>query len=170
MAKALFITTNDIKRYSVMNGNVDNDKFIQFIEIAQEIHIQNYLGTKLYEKLEDLIIANEINDPSNNDYKELLETYVKPMTIHWAQVEFLPYAAYTISNGGVYKHTSETSESVDKNEVDYLVEQQRNVAQHYTRRFIDFMSFNQATYPEYYTNVNDDMYPDTDSNFTGWVM
>lgn len=153
-----------------MNGNVDNDKFLQFIEIAQEIHIQNYLGTKLYEKLENLIINEEINEPENIDYKELLETYVKPMTIHWSQVEFLPYAAYTIGNGGVYKHTSETSESVDKNEIDYLVEQQRNIAQHYTRRFIDFMSFNQVKFPEYYKNVNDDMYPDTDSNFSGWVI
>ena len=100
MAKALFITTKDIKRYSIMNGNVDNDKFIQYIEIAQEIHIQNYLGTKLYEKIEDLIIAGTLD--ANPTYKTLLETYIKPMTIHWAQVEFLPYAAYTISNGGVY--------------------------------------------------------------------
>ena len=102
MAKALFISTKDIKRYSIMNGNVDNDKFIQYIEIAQEIHIQNYLGTKLYEKLEDLIIANEINDQANSAYKTLLETYVKPMTIIWEQVVFLTFAAYTISYGGVY--------------------------------------------------------------------
>ena len=170
MAKALFISTKDIKRYSVMNGNVDNDKFIQFIEIAQEIHLQNYLGTTLYEKLEDIIIAGTVNDPVNVNYKTLLETYVKPMTIHWAQVEFLPYAAYTIANGGVYKHTSETSQSVDKEEIDYLVEQERNVAQHYTRRFIDYMSYNQTLYPEYYSNSNDDMYPDTDANFSGWVI
>jgi hypothetical protein len=168
MAKALFVSTKDIKRYSIMNGNIDNDKFIQYIEIAQEIHIQNYLGTKLYEKLEDLIIAGTLS--ANPTYETLLETYIKPMTIHWAQVEYLPYAAYTISNGGVYKHQSETAQSVDKEEVDYLVEQERNVAQHYTRRFIDFMNFNQATYPEYYLNSNDDMYPDTDSNFTGWVI
>jgi len=28
MATALFVTTKDIKRYSVLSGNVDPDKFI----------------------------------------------------------------------------------------------------------------------------------------------
>ena len=170
MATALFISRTDLVKNTILDGNVDTDKFIQFIEIAQEIHLQNYLGTTLYEKLEDIIIAGTVNDPVNVNYKTLLETYVKPMTIHWAQVEFLPYAAYTIANGGVYKHTSETSISVDKEEIDYLVEQERNVAQHYTRRFIDYMSYNQTLYPEYYSNSNDDMYPDTEANFSGWVI
>ena len=47
MSKVLFIRRDDIVRNSVLSGNVDSDKFLQFIEIAQEIHIQNYLGTKL---------------------------------------------------------------------------------------------------------------------------
>ncbi len=92
------------------------------------------------------------------------------MTIHWSQVEMLPFLAYTVSNGGIYKHTSESSETVTKDEVDYLAEQERDIAQHYTRRFIDFMSFNQSTYPEYNSNSNNDMYPDKESNFTGWVI
>ena len=50
MAKALFITTKDIKRYSVLSGNVDPDKFIYMVEIAQDTEVQNYLGTKLLEK------------------------------------------------------------------------------------------------------------------------
>jgi hypothetical protein len=92
------------------------------------------------------------------------------MTIHWSQVEMLPFLAYTVSNGGIYKHTSESSETVTKDEVDYLAEQERDIAQHYTRRFIDFMSFNQADFPEYNSNSNNDMYPDKESNFTGWVI
>lgn len=168
--KAIFITANDLKRYSVLNGNVDNDKFMQFIEIAQDIHIQNFLGTDLYEKFQDLILQNTINDNANLKYKNLLNDYVKAMTIHWALVEFMPRAAYTIANGGVYKHTSETSESVNKNEVDFLTEKQRNTAQHYTKRFIDFMCFNSANFPEYNSNSDGDMYPDKKSNFTGWVI
>ena len=45
---ALFIETGDLKRMTILDGNVDTDKFINYIKIAQEIHIQNYLGTKLY--------------------------------------------------------------------------------------------------------------------------
>ena len=56
MAKALFITSKDIKRYSVLSGSVDVDRFIYMVEIALDTEIQNYLGTKLLEKLQDLII------------------------------------------------------------------------------------------------------------------
>ena len=49
--KALFITINDLKRKSIIDGNVDADKLIQFIEVAQDTHIQNYLGGKLYNRV-----------------------------------------------------------------------------------------------------------------------
>ena len=171
MAKALFITTQDIKRYSVLSGNVDPDKFIYMVEIAQDTEIQNYLGTVLLEKLQALIIAGTVNDPANAAYKTLLETYVKPMTIYWALVLYMPFAAYTIANGGVYKHTSESAETVSKDEVDYLAEKYRDIAQFYTNNFINFMVYNQTTYPEYNANTNDDTYPDTASaDFGGWVL
>jgi hypothetical protein len=39
--KALFVTTEDLRRKSIVGGTVDADKFIQFIEVSQDIHIQN---------------------------------------------------------------------------------------------------------------------------------
>ena len=51
-----------------------------------------------------------------------------------------------------------------------LVEKAITNAEWYSRRFIDFMSFNQATYPEYTSNSNDDIYPSYDSTFNGWVL
>tara|TARA_R100000231_G_scaffold25344_1_gene23179 strand:- start:1452 stop:1961 length:510 start_codon:yes stop_codon:yes gene_type:complete len=169
MATKLFINRTDLVRNSIMDGNVDTDKFIQFIKIAQEITIQNYLGTKLYDKITALI-PTDIDLPANADYKTLLNEYIQPMLIHWAQVDYYPYAAYQLRNGGIYKHTAENSESVSKNEIDFLVEKERTHAEWYTRRFIDFMSFNQSKYPEYTTNTNDDIYPSYDATFNGWVL
>ena len=171
MAKALFITTKDIKRYSVLSGSVDPDKFIYMVEIAQDTEVQNYLGTKLLEKIQDLILAGTINDPANAAYKTLLETYIKPMTIYWALVCYMPFAAYSVGAKGVFKGSSETAETVDKDEVDYLVEKYRDIAQFYTNNFIDFMVYNQTTYPEYNANTQDDIYPDTaNADFGGWVL
>ena len=45
MAKALFISRTDLVKNSIIDGNVDTDKFIQFISIAQDIEVHNYLGT-----------------------------------------------------------------------------------------------------------------------------
>jgi hypothetical protein len=167
MAEALLITRKDIVQFTAMNGNVDTDKFIQYVKIAQDTHIQNYLGTDLLEKIKGHIVAGNLSNP----YLALTTTYIKPMLIHWAMVEYLPFAAYTFSNKGIYKHNSESSSNVEKEEIDYLVEKERNIAQYYTDRFIDYMSFNASTsFPEYYTNSNEDVYPDKDANFEGWVL
>ena len=138
MATALFISRTDLVKNSIIDGNTDTDKFIQFIKIAQEIEVQNYLGTDLYNKISQDIIDGTLT----GDYLNLVNDYVQPMLIWWAQVSYLPYAAYQIKNGGVFKHTSENSESVSKSEVDYLVGKARDTAEYYTRRFIDYMSFN----------------------------
>jgi hypothetical protein len=166
MAQALFISRDDIVKFTVLNGNIDTDKFIQFIKIAQDVHIQNYLGTRLFNRLNDDIVNDDLTEP----YTTLLTTYIKPMLIHWAMVEFLPYAAYTVANKGVFKHNSENSTNVDKNEIDFLIAKERDVAQSYTNRFIDYMCFNQVSFPEYNANSNADVFPDKDANFTGWVI
>lgn len=167
MATALFITRKDLIQDSIINGNVDTDKFIQFIKIAQQMHIQNYLGTRLYDKITEYIE----NGNMPQDYQDLLADYIKPMLINFAMVDYLPFAAYEVKNGGIFKHRAETSEVVGKEEVDFLTQKYRNFADFYTRRFIDYMSFNaQSKFPEYYQNSNDDMYPDREANFVGWVL
>jgi hypothetical protein len=245
MAEALLITRNDVVKFTAMNGNVDTDNFIQYVKIAQDIHIQNYLGTDLLEKLKseiilaasgipstlsisdqgtgyttatgvtttgvngtgltvditdvgglvdtvvidnagtgyklnDIVIIDGGNDDAEitidalytipTNYNNLLVTYVKPMLIHWAMVEYLPFAAYTIANKGVYKHNSENATNVEKVEIDFLIEKERSIAQHYTERFIDYISFNNDLFPEYNSNSNGDMYPDTNNNYTGWYL
>jgi len=244
MAEALLITRQDVVKFTAMNGNVDTDNFIQYVKIAQDIHIQNYLGTDLLEKLKSeiilaasgiptaitvsnqgtgyttgtainttsatgtglklnitaaggLITAATINTAGTGytvgstatitggtngavtissiytiptNYNNLLVTYVKPMLIHWAMVEYLPFAAYTIANKGVYKHNSENATNVEKAEIDFLIEKERSIAQHYTERFIDYIAFNNDLFPEYNSNSNGDMYPDTNNNYTGWYL
>jgi hypothetical protein len=166
MAQALFVSREDIVKFTAVSGNIDPDKFINWVKVAQDTHIQGYLGTKLFNKINDGIV----NANLNSYYTMLLNVYIKPMVIHWSMVEFLPFAAYTIANKGVFKHNSENSTNVEKSEVDYLVEKERSIAEHYTRRFIDYMSFNQSQFPEYNTNSNADMFPDKQADFGGWYL
>lgn len=167
MATALFIKRSDLVKNTALNGNVDTDKFIQFIKIAQEVHVRNYLGTDLYDKISADIIA----DTLTGDYLNLVNDYVQPMLIHFAMAEYLPFAAYTIANGGVFKHGSENSETASKDEIDSLIARERDYAEYYATRFVDYMSFNASSkFPEYYTNNNEDIYPDKQTNYQGWVL
>ena len=122
MATALFISRTDLVKNSILDGNVDTDKFIQFIKIAQQIDVRNYLGSELYNR-----ISNDItNSTLSGNYLTLVRDYIQPLLIHFAMVQYLPFAAYQIKNGGIYKHQSENAESVSKDEVDYLVQKERD--------------------------------------------
>ena len=166
MATALFISRTDLVKNSIIDGNVDTDKFIQFIKISQEIHIQNYLGGKLYDKISDEIVAGTLS----GNYLTLVTEYVQPMLIHYAMVDYLPFAAYQVKNGGVFKHNSENAQTASKDEVDFLVSKQRDFAEFYTRRFVDYMCYHGNLYPEYTNNSEDDVRPSKNTNPSNWVL
>jgi len=165
-SKALFVTTEDLAKFTALNGNIDPDKFVQFVKVAQDIHIQTYLGTDLFNKITTDVIAGTLAGA----YLTLVNNYVKDMVFQWALVEYLPWAAYTIANKGVYKHTTENGETVDQSEVKYLVEKARDTAEHYTKRFVDYMCFNSSTFTEYTSNTNADMNPEKGNYYGGWVL
>jgi hypothetical protein len=85
-------------------------------------------------------------------------------------VEILPFISYQIANKGMFKHNSENSTTVDKSEVDFLIEKERQIAQNYSRKFIDYMSVNYATFPEYYIVQTGEQFPTLSANFGGWYL
>ena len=166
MATALLVTTDDLKNNTIIDGNVDTAKFIQFMRIAQEIHIQNYLGTSLYRAIQAKIIAGTLG----GDYLGLVNNYLKDMVIYFAMVDYVPFSAFQISNGGVFKHRSENSDTATQEEIETLTEKYRQFAQFFTRRFLDYICDNSNLFPEYNSSTQSDMYPSTDADFTGIVI
>lgn len=161
-----FITNEELKKFTAVNGNVDVDKILPFVKIAHQVHMQTYMGTDLFNKISADIVANTLTGV----YLTLTNDYLKDMVLQWTLVEYLPWAAYTVANKGVYKHGSENGETVDKSEVDYLVEKARDTAEHYTQRFIQYMCNNSSSFPEYNSNSGEDMSPNKDNFFSGWVL
>jgi len=169
--KALFITVKDLKAKSIISGNTDGDKLIHFIEVAQDIHIQNYLGGRLYDKMQALVISNEIELAINSDYKLLRDDYIKPMLIWFTQSEYFPFAMFKIDNGGVSKHRGEESDVANYGDIDRMMSKINDRSEFYTRRFLDYICDNSTKYPEYTNNQNGDMYPDKDTDtFSSWVL
>ena len=37
-------------------------------------------------------------------------------------------------------------------------------------RLVDYLCFNNNLFPEYLSNTNEDISPDTDTTFNGWVL
>mgnify|MGYP003670295765 FL=1 len=166
MATALFISRTDLVKNTILDGNVDTDKFIQFVKISQVIHIQNYLGSKLYDRISADIVAGTLA----GDYLALVVDYIQPMLIHFAMMDYLPFAAFQVSNGGIFKHNSENSQTASKDEVDFLVQKERSFAEYYTRRFVDFICFDSTKFPEYNNNTEADVYPEKRVQYSNFVL
>lgn len=162
----LFVTRNDIVRFTALNGNVDVDRYLQFCKLAQDRMVQPLLGTKLFEKLQNDIKNNVLINP----YKALLEDKIKNIVLHYAMTEYLPWASIQVSNKGVFKFTQENGQIVDRTEIDLLIEKSRSYGEFYAQRFIDFICLNNSTFPEYNSNVNDDISPTTQNYWGGWVL
>ena len=167
MATALFIKTADIVKKTAMSGTVDSNKFLQFVELAQEIHVQGLLGTDLYDKISEDIVNNVLT----GDYKVLVDDYINPLLIQFGMAEYLPFAAYSIANGGVFKHLPSDSEVAQKDEIDFLIQKHRDFASHYADRLVDYLCYNaREKFPEYYTNTEDDIRPDNQTTYTSWNL
>lgn len=166
MAKTLLISTNSLKTYSNISGSMDSDKYVQYIAIAQDIHLQGVLGTDLLEKLQSDIAGSTLT----GNYQTLVDEWVTPALIHWALVEALPMMTVTVDNGGAFRFTPENGTPLLKEEVDSLVAQERDFAVYYEKRLIDYLCNNSNLFPEYNTNSDEDVNPRTDSNFCNWVL
>ena len=162
----LFISPEDLVKRTAINGNVDRDQMIQFIKIAQDIHVQALLGTALYNRLKTDVLNNTLS----GNYETLLEDYVQDVLVHYSMTEILPFLAYKVSNGGVFKKQSENSEGIEKSELEYLIQRERDIAEHYGRRLVSYLTFYGSLTPEYYENQNGEMYPTDGQSFHGWYM
>ena len=166
MATQLLINTEDLKRLSDLSGNIDDDKLIQYVKIAQDTQVQSYLGTDLLERFQAGLTASDLSAAETS----LLNDYIKDMVIHWTLVVALTHMPYTISNNGVYKKISESAETVTKEELDSLIQNHREYAVHYSKRFVDYMCYNASTFPEYDSNEDEDINPSTNTNFISWHL
>ena len=131
MAEFLFITPEEIQSTTIMGGNVDPDKFLFCIANVQLTIIEPLLGSELYNK----ILTDAENDTLTGLYLELYDIYIKPITKNSAVAEYLTIASYMVQNGGIFKHTGENIEVVDKQEIQYLAQKYNSYAQMFVQRF-----------------------------------
>ena len=166
MSDVILVKPEDVTRFTSLNGSVDVSKYVQYIKIAQDIHGMNYLGEKLLDKIKEDVR----NSTLSGVYYELVNDHLKYMLLHWAMVEYLPFALFSISGKGVFKHTSENSESVSKAEIEYLLNKEKNVAEGYTNKMLLFIKKNIDFLPEYKDNDINYIKPKKKVNYGGWYL
>lgn len=153
----LFVTEDRLKSYTGIEENVDPAILYPFVLQAQDLYVQQTLGTKLYNKMKQLVDAKVISGTTiPTDYKTLLDDYIIPMVIHYSYWLALPHIKWRTSNKGLLSGTSEVGESVPLEEVQYLRNSIKDTAQFYNERLRDYLKAYQELYIEYQSYTNKD--------------
>jgi hypothetical protein len=169
MATALFITRNDIIKNTPLQGAIDADALLPFMQTAQIKYIKNLIGTVLYDYLQAQIIAGTLSNLSVY-YQELMDDHIKPTLIWYACVEYIPFSSVQFKSNGAVKQQSEQGVAPSKTEVDYLKQQAQTNADYYALRLQNYLIAYSNNIPQYLESVGNQtqIYPDqTNQYFSG---
>ena len=162
----LFVNEDKLKSSTAINYNVDTAFLLPFLKIAQDKHLQIILGTKLYDKLQN-DIAGVDGATLTNPYKTLVDDYIQDAIIHYALVEALPFISFQIKNGSITQKNSENGTAATRQDVDYLVQKERDSAEFYGQRIVEYLCNDSSSFPEYSQNTGADLNPISNAYYTG---
>ena len=164
MARVLLTSTYRLKRSTPIAENVDDDLLNPYIFKAQEVHIQQILGTDLYNRIMNDVISNSINGA----YATLLNDYITPCLIEWTFYEVMPFISLKITNKTIGRGNAEYLAEGDLNDLKYLRQTVRDLAEFYGSRVIGYLKQYSNSFPEYNTNSGlDKIIPNSSSYFSG---
>ena len=162
----LFVNEDKLKSSTAINYNVDTAFLLPFLKIAQDKHLQIILGTKLYDKLQNDIAGVDGASLTGN-YKILVDDYIQDAIIHYALVEALPFISFQIKNGSITQKNSENGTAATRQDVDYLVQKERDSAEFYGQRIVEYLCNDSSLFPEYSQNTGADLNPISNAYYTG---
>jgi hypothetical protein len=160
----LFITPQEMTNTSILGGNIDLDKYTFCIANVQRTVILPLLGSELYDK----VISDIETDTLTGLYLQMFTKFVQPITKNKAVAEYIEISSYILDNGGLYRHTGDNIETVDKQEAQFLANKWNSFAQTYIQQFDKWICKNHL--PEYKT-YQDEVNANRDIKVTaGWKL
>ena len=164
MGRILLTSTYRLKKNTPIEQNVDDDLLNPYIFKAQETHIQQILGTNLYNRIMNDVITNNVV----NQYATLLNDYITPCLIEYSFYEVMPFISLKITNKTIGRGNAEYLAEGDLNDLKYLRQTVRDLAEFYGQRIIGYLRQYSNQFPEYTTNSGlDKIVPNSSNYFNG---
>lgn len=147
MARVFLVSEATMKKNSVVNNNVDGMYLLTAIEFAQDAGLQPIIGTKLYNKLMDLVENGSIT--GSTDYKYLLDEYITPYLVNKVTADIQIPLSFKLRNQGVVQQTDANTYVPSMKDIQYVIQNYENKANFYSNRLSDYLRANRSKYPEY---------------------
>jgi len=144
----LFITAATIKKYGIIEDNVDVKLIDSTIIMVQDIQLQQLLGTDLYNE-----IAGQINGSTLTALNTtLLDEYITKFLMNAVIAEGLLTFNYRIANKAVITANSDNQNPVSQYELELIRTKWQNQADFYAKRLTKYLIQESTAYPLYLAN------------------
>lgn len=159
--KAYFISETYLKDNSPLSGNIDIAELYPFAKTAEDIYIQEAIGTSLYEDL----IAKVIADPDLSGYTNELTLALKlrQMLLWYTCYDAIPFIATKIRNIGVVNQSGENLNNTDKANEWALRKECLDKAKFYEKRVQEYLCSYGNLFTAYVDGTKDQIAPNTDT-------
>lgn len=149
MSKIYLISEKTLKEDTFINDNIGGEMLNPSIAEAQDISLQEILGTKLLNKVLGLVETGDIKNDEYADYKALLDEYITPY-LEWKVMSTIQIPlAYKMRNLGVVQTNDTNVYSAGLKDAQAIADYYDSKASFYSLRLSKYLHANHNKYPEY---------------------
>lgn len=160
-----FITENYIKENSPVTAAVNMKDLFPHILAAQELYIQNIMGSQFYE---DILIKFSAQTLTNFE-TTLVQDYVKPAVL-WRTIALaLPWLQFNLRAKGVLTNTDDNANPVSTSDLKFLMNEASNRAEFQENLLVKYLCKEGNNFPTYNTQ-NGLTKPDKGNQFRGGII
>lgn len=164
-ARAFFISETYLKDNSPLQGNIDIQELYPFAKIAEQTHIQEAIGTTLYDDL--ITKINLDNDLSGYPNEKTLCLKIRDAVLWYTCYEAIPFLSVKLRNVGVVKQGGENLEAASSSEVNKLSGICKEKGDFFLKRVQDYLCEFHNLFSAYDTGLNDELNPNVNSPTPG---
>ena len=165
MPNVLFISEQRLKSLTAIHENVQPEDIMPYVVMAQDIYVQELLGTTFYNALKAAVSGSTLTAKETT----LIDDYIAPTTANYSLYLALPTLNYKIKNKSVLNPSAEEADNTTLEEIKYLRNATLDSAQFYAQRTIDYLTANDADFADYRNPDSDYMLPNKNTQYNAGV-
>lgn len=137
-----------VRSQTDLDDNLLGKVLLPAIKLAQDIELQEALGTRLYRSLQQKVFDEVMDDSGNTQYLELLDDYVQPFLAYQTLANCVSLSRVKVMNAGVVNTTDTNVNAESKPNADLLKNDYLHFAHHYLKLMQNWLKVNKDLFPE----------------------
>lgn len=139
----LLVSEEKLKAFTTINENVSPQLLIPYILNSQETYLVNLIGSSFLKELYLQVRTNTVTAAN----RFILDEYIGQVVLQYGLMMALPFLKYKILNKSILSPKSESADSIDLDELKYLVMQVKNTAEQYSMLLQKYLYWHSDQFP-----------------------